>query len=107
MKRKDVYEKVCEESIDSLYRAAYLALGDADAAAQAVTETCVACVHLCEGLRESADIQTVLLNELSARCAQKLSHPLSGDCEFPEKLRTVEPTKRLRLAMRLAAVREI
>lgn len=103
----DTYERICEESIDALYRVAYIALGSREAAAETVTETCVACVHICEHLHGRTDIQTALFSELSGRCERKLSHPLSEDCEFPEKLRTVEPTKRLRLAMRLAAVREI
>ena len=73
--------------------------------AETVTETCVACVHICEHLHGRTDIQTALFSELSGRCERKLSLPPAQDSDFPETLRSVDPYKRLHLAMNLAAVR--
>ena len=64
----DTYEEVCEASIDALYRVAYIALGSREAAAETVTETCVACVHICEHLHGRTDIRTAFFSELSGRC---------------------------------------
>lgn len=100
----DTYEEVCEASIDDLYRVAYIALGSREAAAETVTETCVACVHICEHLHGRTDIRTALFSELSGRCERKLSLPPAHDSDFPETLRSVDPYKRLHLAMNLAAV---
>lgn len=105
MKQTDTYESICEESIDTLYRVAYIVLGNREVAAETVTETCVACVRLCEHLHDRTDIQSALLAELSKRCERKLSLTPEQDRDFPETLRTVDPHKRLHLAMNLAAVR--
>ncbi len=107
MKRTDIYESICEESMDTLYRVAYIALGSRVGAAETVKETCVACIRICGHLHERTDIQTALLAELSKRCEQKLPLYLRQDSDFPAALLSVDPYKRLRLAMHLAAVRQI
>ncbi len=102
-KMTDTYEEVCETSIDALYRAAYLTLGNDTAAAQTVEDTCAACVHICANMRTQSEIRRALFFELARRCEENLFCVHLDDSALPAPIRAVDPYKRLRLAVQIAA----
>ncbi len=85
----DTFEKALAQSIDGMYRAAYLVLGSADRAADTVKAVCTICVRRCGGITDPETIRRALLTELARRCLFLLHDctPIAHD--LPESLRTL------------------
>lgn len=94
----DVYEEACAQYIDDLYRIAYIALGDADEAAQIVETVCKAGVRTCRGCQNAPEIRIRLVGDLYRRCADRL--PAAASASLPEPLRALSAADRLVLILR-------
>ena len=94
----DVYEEVCGQCLDDLYRIAFIALGDEERAAQTVESVCKAGVYA-RNLRADTDaIRLWLCAELYRRCKAQLSE---APPTLPQALHSLPHEERLLLALRV------